>query len=99
MDAFAPLRERFVRGLGARFQNMWDCLARQDRRGLELEVHKLRGGAGVFGFQPLSDTAGKVEDELLGETPLDGEHMRAMILQLQDQADELCAAWRQGEQP
>lgn len=55
---------------------------------LRYEAHRMRGVAPTFGFMPLGDFAGRVED-LLTPAPAPGPAPAALIAALDDLLDEL----------
>lgn len=63
-DYLAPLRARFLGGLGGRLEALEDRVRAGDAAGTAREAHKLRGAAAGYGLGELSTLAGAVEDAL-----------------------------------
>jgi signal transduction histidine kinase/CheY-like chemotaxis protein/HPt (histidine-containing phosphotransfer) domain-containing protein len=63
-DYLAPLRARFLHGLGGRLEALEDRVRAGDAAGTAREAHKLRGAAAGYGLDELSALAGAVEDAL-----------------------------------
>jgi CheY-like chemotaxis protein len=63
-DFLAPLRARFVAGLGARREAIAAAWGAGDGEALGRELHKLRGAAGGYGFDALSAAAADAQDAL-----------------------------------
>jgi signal transduction histidine kinase/DNA-binding NarL/FixJ family response regulator len=60
----AQLADEFRAGLPARLDAIGEALHRGDWQGLKALVHALRGTAGSFGFEGLTQIAGRLEDHL-----------------------------------
>ena len=67
----APLIEAFVRELPARIRSVREALEKQDMTTLEPALRNLRGQAGSYGFQPISDAAGLAERAVRDKQPAD----------------------------
>ncbi len=79
MDYLAALRETFVKGIPDRLHIIEERWHARDQLGVAHEVHKLRGAAGGFGFQALSDAAARLEDALQSDASLDGSELHALL--------------------
>jgi HPt (histidine-containing phosphotransfer) domain-containing protein len=60
----AEIRQRFLDGLTVRLNRMEHALAIDDREALVIEVHKLRGAAGGFGYTNIANSAAVAEAAL-----------------------------------
>ena len=85
----AALRERFVAQASAQTATVADCI--RDGRWVELRdiCHVWAGGAGMFGFGALGDTAREVEEAI--DAGLDEARLRVLAARLLDEARVLTA--------
>ena len=82
-DYLAPLRGRFVAGLGERLRAMDEAVEAGDRETLSREAHKLRGAAAGFGLGELSVLAAAAEEALRAPgTPLTHPAVEALRARL-----------------
>ena len=69
-DDFADLAERFVARLPQRIADIQEALAKHDVAALAALAHKLKGVAGSYGFEPITDAAALVEQNAKAGTAL-----------------------------
>ncbi|MDX2148979.1 MAG: Hpt domain-containing protein [Planctomycetota bacterium] len=60
----AELASIFVAELPDHVRTLESAIAQREWDGLRRASHRLRGAAGGYGFQPISDAAGQLEDKL-----------------------------------
>lgn len=58
---FAEILQVFIEELPVTHARLQETVARRDFDALRREAHKLRGSAGGYGFQQISDRAGSLE--------------------------------------
>ncbi len=61
--------ELFVEEMPERIANLLDCASVSDRERLRVAAHQLKGAAGSYGFQPITDCAAQLEAQIRGDEP------------------------------
>jgi HPt (histidine-containing phosphotransfer) domain-containing protein len=87
---YAELVELFVQELPDRSAAVEKCFAAKDMVGLSRVAHQLKGAAGSYGFQPITDVAATLEQSVLNNWP------EAEILQNVEELRSICQRARAG---
>jgi HPt (histidine-containing phosphotransfer) domain-containing protein len=70
----------FVAEMPDRISHLLDRLDASDWEGVRRAVHQLKGSAGSYGFEPISRSAGQVEEAIRESRP--EEHIRRSVEEL-----------------
>ncbi len=87
---FAELVELFVQEMPQRVDTLRMAVQQQDWNQLARSAHQLKGAAGSYGFDAITDRAAQLE------TAVRGNHDESAILQAFDELTEMCARARAG---
>lgn len=83
--SFQQLKREFIANLPVRLDNLLTAANAADYPGAANEAHKLKGIAGAFGYQHMTETAGQLEKALRQSQP---EHIERFLQLLFDQAQQ-----------
>ncbi len=90
--ALGELVRLFVEEMPGRVEELSSAFGRNDMQALRSAAHQLKGAAGSYGFQPITQYAERLEQSLNDGTP--PQEVEARLTELAEACNSVCAGPR-----